>query len=112
MAEANACNADTLGPDYSAGNVIYVFEEEVDPEEIGVIDPYTTVEAKDEDNDGNYEYRASLMPGKYMFAATCQGANDGDGFDGIDPTTFFLPVQLGESVVDFDVAGDITGPSF
>jgi hypothetical protein len=112
MAEANACTADTDDMDYSAGNVIYVFEEEVDPEEIGVIDPYTTVEAKDENNDGQYEYRASLMPGKYTFAATCLGANDKDGDDGLVPTTFFLPVLLGESVVDFDVAGDITGPSF
>jgi len=110
MAEANACNADD--EDYSVGNVIYIFEEEVDPKEIGVVGPYTTVEAKDEDNDGNYEYRASLMPGTYTFAATCQGAIDGDGVEGIDPTTFFLPVLSGESLVKFDVAGDITGPSF
>ena len=52
------------------------------------------------------------MPGTYTFAATCQGANDRDGDDGLDPTTFFLPPLSGESLVKFDVAGDITGPSF
>lgn len=112
MAVENACNADSLEMDYSVGNVIYVFEGDVDPGEIGVVDPYTTVEAKDEDNDGNYEYRASLMPDTYTFAATCQGANDGDDDDELDPTTFFLPLVSGQSLVTFEVAGDIDGPSF
>jgi hypothetical protein len=113
MLEANACNADSVDDKiYSVGNVIYIFEEEVDPEKIGVVEPFTTLEAKYDNISENYEYRASLMPGTYTFAATCQGAKDGDGVDGLDPTTFFLPVLLGESLVKFDVAGDIEGPNF
>ena len=113
MAEENDCNADSVEDmDYAVGNVIYVFEGNVDPGEIGVVEPYTTLEAKDENNNGNYEYRASLMPGTYTFAATCLGAYDKDGDDELDPTTFFLPVLSGESLVDFEVAGDIIGPSF
>ena len=113
MAAENECNADsTADMDYAVGNVIYVFEGAVSPGEIGVVDPYTTVEATDENNDGNYEYRASLMPGTYTIAATCQGGNDGDNDDGLDPTTFFLAPLSGDSVVIFDVAGDIDGPSF
>ncbi len=113
MADENVCNADSvMAMDYAVGNVIYVFEGDVAPGEIGVVDPYTTVEAKDEDNDGNYEYRASLMPGTYTFAATCQGANDGDDNDGLVPTTFFLPPVSGMSLVDFEVADDIEGPNF
>jgi len=113
MADANDCNADSvIAMDYAVGNVIYVFEGDVAPGEIGVVDPYTTVEAKDEDNDGNYEYRASLMPDTYTFAATCQGANDGDDDDELDPTTFFLAPVSGDVVVTFEVAGEIDGPSF
>ena len=113
MAAENDCNADIVDHvDYAVGNVIYVFQGDGAPGEIGVVDPYTTVEAIDENNDGNYEYRASLMPDTYTFAATCQGANDGDEDDGLDPMTFFLPLVSGESLVQFDVAGDIDGPSF
>jgi hypothetical protein len=113
MADANDCNADSvIAEDYKVGNVIYVFKGEVAPEEIGVVDPYTTVEAIDENRDGNYEYRASLMPDKYTFAATCQGANDKDGDGGLVPTTFFLAPTSGVSLVDFEVASDIEGPNF
>jgi hypothetical protein len=113
MAPENDCNADSdTDMVYAVGNVIYVFEGAVSPGEIGVVDPYTTVEATDENNDGNYEYRASLMPGTYTIAATCQGGNDGDSNDGLDPTTFFLAPISGDGVVTFDTAGDIDGPSF
>lgn len=119
MAAANNCNADSANNmDYTVGNVIYVFGEDIDPGEIGeigVVDPYTTVEAKDEDNDGYYEYRASLMPGTYTIAATCQGGNDEDGDDGLDPMTFFLDPTSGDGVVTFEAADnidDIVGPSF
>lgn len=116
-ADENDCNADSAtNMDYAIGNVIYVFEGAVDPGEIGVADVYTTVEAKDEDNDGDYEYRASLMPGiTYTIAATCQGGNDGDGDEGLDPTTFFLAPISGDAVVTFEAADnidDIDGPSF
>lgn len=112
-AEANNCNADSdIALNYAVGNVIYVFEGAVDPGEIGVVDVFTTVEAKDEDNDGDYEYRASLMPGTYTIAATCQGGDDTDMDDGLDPTTFFLAPMSGDGVVTFEVAGDIDGPSF
>jgi hypothetical protein len=111
MAAENDCNADSAAMDYDVGNVIYVFEGTVDPDEIGVVEPYTTVEAKDENIDGNYEYRASLMPGTYTIAATCQGGVDTDVDDGLDPTTFFLTPLSGDAVVTFEVA-DIDGPSF
>lgn len=112
----NDCNADSAtNMDFAVGNVIYVFEGDVDPGEIGVVEPYTTVEAKDEDNDGDYEYRASLMSGKYTIAATCQGGKDGDGDDKLDLMTFFLDPTLGDRVVTFEAADnvdDIDGPSF
>jgi hypothetical protein len=112
----NDCNADSaVDMNYDIGNVVYVFEGDVEPGEIGAVDPYTTVEAKDEDNDGDYEYRASLMPGTYTIAATCQGGNDEDGNDGLDPADFFLPVLSGDALVSFEAAdnvNDINGPSF
>lgn len=114
MEPANDCNADsTTDMDYAKGNVIYVFEGAVDPGEIGSpdVEVYTTVEAKDGDNDGNYEYRAAVMPGTYTIAATCQGGIDLDGDDGLDLTTFFLAPVSGDSVVTFEVA-DIEGPGF
>ncbi|MDH3430972.1 MAG: DUF4382 domain-containing protein [Gammaproteobacteria bacterium] len=115
-AAENDCNADSATDmDYEVGNVIYVFEGAVDPGEIGVVDPYTTVEARDENNDGDYEYRASLMPDTYTIAATCQGGNDEDGDDGLDPMTFFLNPMSGDGVVTFEAADnidDIEGPSF
>ena len=115
MAGENACNTDSAAMNYDAGNVVYVFEGAVNPGEIGVVDPYTTVEANDEDNDGNYEYRAALMPGTYTIAATCQGGNDGDINDGLVQTTFFLAPLSGDGVVTFEAADnidDIDGPSF
>jgi hypothetical protein len=113
MLEENACNADSVEDmHYDVGNVIYVFKGDVAPGEIGDVDPFTTVEAIYENIDGNYEYRASLMPDTYTFAATCQGANDGDNYDELEPTTFFLPLLSGVSLVEFDVAGDIDGPNF
>jgi hypothetical protein len=110
----NNCNADSdADMNYAVGNVIYVFEGAVDPGEIGGVDVevYTTVDAKDEDNDGDYEYRAALMPGTYTIAATCQGGIDQDGDDGLDLTTFFLDLVSGSSVVTFE-ADDVEGPSF
>jgi hypothetical protein len=92
--------------------VIYIFEGEVDPAEIGIADNvYTTVEAKDVDNDGDYEYQVALMPGTYTIAATCQGGSDTDGDDGLDPMTFFLDPVSGDSVVTFEAA-KVNGPSF
>jgi hypothetical protein len=113
---ANDCNADsTTAMDYDDGNVIYVFEGVVDPGEIGVVDVYTTVEATYDDVDDDYKYRASLMPGTYTIAATCQGANDLDGDDMLDPMSFFLTPVSGDGVVTFEAADnvdDIAGPSF
>jgi hypothetical protein len=113
MLPANECNADDeIDMNYAVGNVIYVFEGDVAPNEIGVTEPFTTVAAKDENNDGNYEYRAVLMPGTYTIAATCQASDDTDEVDDLDPTTFFLVPVSGDSVVKFDTAGNIVGPSF
>jgi hypothetical protein len=113
MLPANECNADDeIDMNYAVGNVIYVFEGDVAPNQIGVTEPFTTVAAKDENNDGNYEYRAVLMPGTYTIAATCQASDDTDEVDDLDPTTFFLVPVSGDSVVKFDTAGNIVGPSF
>ena len=113
MEVENNCNVDSAtAMDYAEGNVIYVFEGDVDPGEIGVVEPYTTVEAKDVDNDGNYEYRAAVMPGTYTIAATCQGGIDTDIDDGLDLTSFFLAPVPDDSVVVEFVAADIDGPSF
>jgi hypothetical protein len=116
MAAENDCNDDSaIAMDYDVGNVIYVFEGAVIPGEIGVVDPYTTVEANYDNNTGNYEYRASLMPGTYTIAATCQGGKDGDNDDGLVPTAFFLGPMSGDAVVTFEAADnidDIDGPSF
>ena len=114
MEAENDCNADSAtAMDYAIGNVIYVFEGDVDPGEIGGadVDVYTTVEAKYDEIDGKYKYRAAVMPGTYTIAATCQGGNDTDGDDGLDPTIFFLDPVSGDSVVTFEVT-DIDGPSF
>jgi len=112
MLEANNCNADSAADeDYDKGNVIYVFKDAVDPGEIGVVDPYTTVEAKYDEVTDSYKYRAAVMPGTYTIAATCQGGNDGDGDDELVPTSFFLAPVSGDSVVTFEAA-DIDGPSF
>ena len=110
----NACDADSDSGVYDAGNVIYVFEGAVDPGEIGVVEPYTTVDAE-VDIDGDYEYRAALMPGTYTIAATCKGGIDNDDDDGLDPLIFFLAPTSGDSVVTFEAADnvdDIQGPSF
>lgn len=113
LATENECNADSdVDMNYDIGNVVYVFEEDVVPGELGVSDPYTTVEARDEDNDGNYEYRAVLMPGTYTFTATCQAGNDTDGDDSLDPTTFFISPSSGNGVVSFENAGIVEGPNF
>ena len=113
IAPENNCNADSdVDMNYEVGNVVYIFEGSVDPGEIGVVEPYTTVEARDEDNDGDYEYRAVLMPGTFTLAATCQAGNDTDEDDELDLTTFFLAPMSGDGVVSFDTAGDIIGPSF
>lgn len=106
----NDCNADSDSGVYDAGNVIYVFEGAVDPGEIGVVEPYTTVDAE-VDIDGDYEYRAALMPGTYTIAATCKGGIDSDIDDKLDPLTFFLAPTSGDGVVTF-VDADIDGPSF
>jgi hypothetical protein len=113
MFNDNACNADDeVGMDYDVGNVIYVFEGDVAPAEIGVADPLTTVAATYDSSSGNYAYRAVLMPGTYTIAATCQAGIDTDGLDGLDPETFFLEPVSGDSLVVFDDAGSIIGPSF
>ncbi|MDH3379812.1 MAG: DUF4382 domain-containing protein [Gammaproteobacteria bacterium] len=116
LAEENDCNADSATDmDYDKGNVIYVFKGAVDPGEIGVVDPYTTVEAKYKNDNGDYEYRAALVPDTYTIAATCQGGNDGDIDDALDPTTFFLDPMLGDGVVTFEAADnidEIKGPDF
>ena len=111
VAPENECNADSPAENYDDGNVIYVFEGAAAPGEIGVVDPYTTVEAT-VGTSGNYEYRVPLMPGTYTIAATCQGGNDLDGDNKLDLTSFFLTPTSGTQEVTIEVAGEVAGPNF
>ena len=52
------------------------------------------------------------MPGTYTIAATCQGANDSDADDGLDPDMFFLAPDSGSGLVTFDDAATVAGPDF
>ena len=113
LAAENDCNADDeIDEDYDTGNVVYIFEGDVSPGEMGVFDPYATFEAEDIDNDGDYEYRASLIPGTYTVAATCQGGLDSDADDGLNPTIFFLEPLSGDGTVTFALAGEVRWARF
>jgi hypothetical protein len=76
---ANDCNADSAATDLAVGNSVYVYAGlDVEPDDIdgAGVEPVTTVDAIDDDNDGDYEYRTLLAPGDYTIALTCQAAND------------------------------------
>lgn len=61
------------------GNVVYVFEGDVTPDDIDDVspDPVTTVDAIP-GVDGGYDYRFVIEPGDYTIAFTCQGLDDTD----------------------------------
>jgi hypothetical protein len=112
---ANDCNADSPAADFAVGNSVYVYAGlDVEPHDIdgGGVEPITTIDAVDEDNDGDYEYRTLLEPGDYTIAFTCQAANDlaessetGNADPTLDTVEFVTSVNqpiAGDSVeVDF-----------
>jgi len=57
------------------GKVIYVFEDNVTPDDIDGMDaePVTTVDAEYDSMSGDYLYRAVLEPGDYTVSLTCFG---------------------------------------
>ena len=120
MDPANECNADApeghpRAGDFAYGNAVYIYAGlDVEPDDIDAADPepVTTVDAVDEDNDGDYEYRTPLAPGDYTVAFTCQAGNDlADTSEtgNTDPTldtVVFLPA------VNKTIAGDAVEVNF
>ena len=75
----NDCNADSPAHDFAVGNTVYIYTGlDAQPDDIDGVDPdpVTTVDAVDEDVDGDYEYETVLPPGDYTVTFTCQAAND------------------------------------
>ena len=114
----NDCNADSMLGDLAVGNTVYIFAGlDVEPDDIDGVgaEPVTTVDAVDEDGDGDYEYKTLLAPGDYTIALTCQAANDldetsetGDPDPALDAVEFITSVNqaiAGDSVeVNFGVS--------
>jgi hypothetical protein len=86
---ANNCAADDK-VDLTVGNVVYVFEGAVTPDDVdGTADPVATVKAK-LDAAGNYVYRTLLQPGTYTVVFSCEAGNDDPEAD--DDISFLNPV--------------------
>jgi hypothetical protein len=112
---ANDCNADSPTADFAVGNSVYIYAGlNVEPDDIdgAAPEPVTTVDAIDEDIDGDYEYRVRLEPGDYTIAFTCQAANDfpetsetGDADPTLDTVEFL-------GVVSQTIAGDSVEVNF
>lgn len=85
----NNCAADDK-VDLKVGNVVYVFEGSVTPDDIdGTGDPVATVEATP-NAAGDYVYRTLLEPGSYTVVFTCEAGNDDPEAE--DDITFLNPV--------------------
>jgi hypothetical protein len=102
---ANNCAADD--PDLSVGNVVYVFEGSVTPDDLdGAGDAVATVTARS-NAAGDYVYRTLIEPGTYTVVFSCQAGNDEPEAD--DDITFLNPVnttnpisnQGNTTIVDF-----------
>lgn len=86
---ANNCASDD-NADLSLGNVVYVFEGDVTPDDVdGTDDAVATVEAE-RNAAGDYEYRTLLEPGTYTVVFSCEAGNDDPEAD--DDITFLQPV--------------------
>jgi hypothetical protein len=86
---ANNCASDDKA-DLTVGNVVYVFEGDVKPNDVdGTDDAVATVKAK-RNAAGDYEYRTLLQPGTYTVVLTCEAGNDDPEAD--DDITFLNPV--------------------
>ena len=72
----NNCASDD--DDLTVGNVVYVFEGDVTPDDVdGTDDAIATVEAE-RNAAGDYVYRTLLEPGSYTVVFSCEAANDED----------------------------------
>jgi hypothetical protein len=102
----NNCASDD-NVDLTVGNVVYVFEGDVDPNDIdGTDDAVATVEAE-RNTAGDYEYRTLLEPGAYTVVFTCEAGNDDpeadDDIEFLDPvgTTNPIASQGNTTTVNF-----------
>jgi len=85
----NNCASDDKA-DLTVGNVVYVFEGDVKPNDVdGTDDAVATVAAK-RNAAGDYVYRTLLQPGTYTVVFTCEAGNDDPEDD--DDITFLKPV--------------------
>jgi hypothetical protein len=85
----NNCASDDK-VDLTVGNVVYVFEGNVTPDDVdGTDDPVATVEATPNEA-GDYVYRTLLEPGTYTVVFSCEAGNDDPEAD--DDITFLDPV--------------------
>jgi uncharacterized protein DUF4382 len=85
----NNCASDD-NADLDVGNVVYVFEGDVTPDDVdGTDDAVATVEAE-RNAAGDYEYRTLLEPGTYTVVFSCEAGNDDPEAD--DDITFLQPV--------------------
>jgi hypothetical protein len=85
----NNCASDDK-VDLKVGNVVYVFEGSVTPDDVdGTGDPLATVEATP-NAAGDYVYRTLLEPGTYTVVFSCEAGNDDPEAE--DDITFLNPV--------------------
>ena len=85
----NNCASDDK-VDLKVGNVVYVFEGSVTPDDVdGTGDPVATVEATPTAA-GDYVYHTLLQPGSYTVVFSCEAGNDDPEAD--DDITFLSPV--------------------
>jgi hypothetical protein len=85
----NNCASDDK-VDLDVGNVVYVFEGNVTPDDVdGTGDPVATVEAK-RNTAGDYVYRTLVQPGTYTVVFSCEAGNDDPEAE--DDITFLNPV--------------------
>jgi hypothetical protein len=93
----NNCAADD-NVDLTVGNVVYVFEGAVTPDDVdeGTDDPIATVEAT-RNAAGDYVYRTLIRPGTYTVVFSCEAGNDNPLGD--DDITFLSPTGVANPVV-------------
>jgi hypothetical protein len=85
----NNCASDDK-VDLDVGNVVYVFEGSVTPDDVdGSDDPVATVDAT-RNAAGDYVYSTPLEPGSYTVVFSCEAGNDDPEAD--DDITFLNPV--------------------
>ena len=105
---ANTCASDD-DMDLEVGNVVYVFEGSMTPNDVdGTDDAIATVEAT-LNAAGDYVYRTVIDPGTYTVVFTCESGNDDpeadDDITFVDPVVPNPVVNTGDTTtVDFDTS--------